>query len=500
MLDFTRYDIQAIREELYLGKGYVVLRKIVPSVTIKHLSSFWNTTTKHRLKQNFSKHKDIALQCSDQSVEQQQQFVHYNFFWNSPKDESTYSLAWQLQAFRNQLEGQPLDWGYLPHYKTAGEQKDLRYVSSYRVVCTQAGKPVPVHSDWDLDHAKIQCSLQLSSFGEDYQEGGMLIHDEFREGTAINISEKENLQAGDLLLFRYAHPHGVASIVPGPSGRGFERMLLPIELVDLKDKQWPHRIKKKVAFYQIKWQAALQGQKPNFDQLFSSKQRLVRGQGTALYYDKEVAELMEIAIKEGLSPAHVYLHRGLWGRFHLFQKWQMDACLALGLQAHHQVLDLGCGILRLGMLLIPFLDDDRYCGIDPVADYIRLGDRYLQEHIQTDKQYHLLVDRDFSFEQFDRMFDFAIAQSVFTHLSFAQIDACFCALKKVMRPTAKLIFTVSTGKEKEENVLYIDDQPMTKSGHEGLRFYNELSRKYKINITFDSVVTHPTQQLGIAMF
>ena len=37
----------------------------------------------------------------------------------------------------------------------------------------------------------------------------------------------------------------------------------------------------------------------------------------------------------------------------------------LGLRQHHSVLDVGCGSLRIGRLLIPYLNQGKYFGVEP---------------------------------------------------------------------------------------------------------------------------------------
>ncbi|MFT5165469.1 MAG: ubiquinone/menaquinone biosynthesis C-methylase UbiE [Saprospiraceae bacterium] len=500
MLHLKDKDIQSIREELYLGKGYVVFRGVVPMEIVNHLQCFWKNEKKWGIQNHFNKYLDIRYQGLDISLKNKKQLIHHNFFWNNPREETTYSLAWELQAFRNRIEGQPIDWGYLPHYYTPGEQKHLRYVSSYRIACTSQDVSVPIHSDWDLDHSKIQISVMLSSYGRDYVEGGMLINDQFRGGEAVNISQKENLQAGDVLLFRYAHTHGVAPVQSTLNGKGYDRMLMPIEVVDLREKSIWYKWKKEFKVFQLRFQSKLNGRKPEYAKLLSPKKRLVRGQGEDLYYDHEIAQMMAIAIREGLSPTHVYLYRGLWGRFRMFQDWQTKILQENGLRPEHHFLDVGCGILRLGMPLIQFLDSDRYCGIDAVEDYIKVAKVYLNELVKTEKVYHLLTDRNFGFDSFGRHFDFAMAQSVFTHLSFIQIEQCFGELKKVMKPGGKFLFTMIFNKDTELDMLYIDNLPITKSSHSGIEFYNRLAKTYEFNITFQMSTAHPTQQVALATF
>jgi SAM-dependent methyltransferase len=252
--------------------------------------------------------------------------------------------------------------------------------------------------------------------------------------------------------------------------------------------------------YGIRLQSRLTGKKPNFAKKLTTNKQLVRVQGEALYYDNEVARMMKIAIQEGLSPTHVYLYRGLWGRFKMFQDWQMKALKEIGLKPEHHFLDVGCGILRLGIPLIQYLDTDRYCGMDPIEEYIKVAKRYMSELVQTDKAFHLITDWNFGFKKFERQFDYAMAQSVFTHLSYSQIEDCFIALKKVMKPGGKFLFTVLLNKQKEQDFLYIGNQPITKSSHSGIGFYTRLAKKYDFKISHQSKAAHPSQDVILATF
>src|SRR5687768_14538688 len=38
---------------------------------------------------------------------------------------------------------------------------------------------------------------------------------------------------------------------------------------------------------------------------------------------------------------------------------------SIGLRQHHRVLDIGCGSLRVGRLLIPYLNEGLYVGVEP---------------------------------------------------------------------------------------------------------------------------------------
>ena len=46
---------------------------------------------------------------------------------------------------------------------------------------------------------------------------------------------------------------------------------------------------------------------------------------------------------------------------------------ALGLREHHRLLDFGCGSLRSGRLIIPYLASGNYYGIEPNQWLVRAG-------------------------------------------------------------------------------------------------------------------------------
>ena len=92
-----------------------------------------------------------------------------------------------------------------------------------------------------------------------------------------------------------------------------------------------------------------------------------------------------------------------------------------------------------------------------MPSYLRAGAAYLDEVVGTDKSYHLQCSCTFDFGGFERRFDYALAHSVFTHLSFDEIETCLERLKVVMKPGGQLFFTVCTGRDEELHVAYLDD-------------------------------------------
>ena len=104
------------------------------------------------------------------------------------------------------------------------------------------------------------------------------------------------------------------------------------------------------------------------------------------------------------------------GRYDVLAGAQFSFLLDAGLREEHRVVDIGCGSLRLGRLLIPFLLSDRYFGVEPNEWLVHEGfERELGNDIKEIKRPRFRYVEDFSLDGFGEQFDFAIAYSVFTH-------------------------------------------------------------------------------------
>lgn len=67
-------------------------------------------------------------------------------------------------------------------------------------------------------------------------------------------------------------------------------------------------------------------------------------------------------------PAGAHHYRAYVGdpeRYDVLAVQQFRVLTDLGLREHHKVLEVGCGSLRFGRLLLPYLLPDRYVGVEP---------------------------------------------------------------------------------------------------------------------------------------
>jgi SAM-dependent methyltransferase len=123
---------------------------------------------------------------------------------------------------------------------------------------------------------------------------------------------------------------------------------------------------------------------------------------------------------------------------------QYDFLVGMGLEPHMKFLDVGCGSLRAGRLLVPYLDAGNYFGIDIGAEIVEAG--YTHELDEAGRERLPLANLRMT-DRFDAdfgvQFDMAIAQSVFTHVSLNHIRLCLHRLSKVMKPGARFFATFS---------------------------------------------------------
>jgi SAM-dependent methyltransferase len=129
---------------------------------------------------------------------------------------------------------------------------------------------------------------------------------------------------------------------------------------------------------------------------------------------------------------------------------QFGVLVDQGLREEHHVLEVGCGPLRLGRILIPWLDADRYCAVDPdtkVVDQALWQEVSNQMYVTKLPQFN--SSDDFRFKVFGREFDFVVVHSVFIHMSLAQIRACLGEAMQVLAPGGKVLFTFKEGETEE---------------------------------------------------
>lgn len=120
-------------------------------------------------------------------------------------------------------------------------------------------------------------------------------------------------------------------------------------------------------------------------------------------------------------------HRGyVGGMWEEIGKLQFDFLLSKGLKPDSYLLDIACGSLRLGAKAIPYLERSHYLGIEKESGLVKVGlEKEIDLKLKEEKQPNIVISGSFEFEKLGQKADFAIAQSLFTHLPPSLIDRCF---------------------------------------------------------------------------
>jgi cyclopropane fatty-acyl-phospholipid synthase-like methyltransferase len=123
---------------------------------------------------------------------------------------------------------------------------------------------------------------------------------------------------------------------------------------------------------------------------------------------------------------------GYWDRL---QQYQFNLLKTLGLQVHHQLLDIGCGPLQGGVAFIKYLNPNCYVGIDLRERVIE--EAYLQvirEKLAA-KNPFLAVADDFGKRFLTRKFDYISTFQLLYHLEEHQVDSLFQMAGDVLNQT-----------------------------------------------------------------
>ena len=111
-----------------------------------------------------------------------------------------------------------------------------------------------------------------------------------------------------------------------------------------------------------------------------------------------------------------------------------------GVLPSHKVLDVGCGSLRTGRTLIPYLDPNNYFGIEPEKDQLSLGlSTELSDIMVESKKPSFTHSPIFDISSFPP-FDWVLAIQVFIHCGEEQLRDF---LLKMSGRTRRIVLTLS---------------------------------------------------------
>ncbi len=159
---------------------------------------------------------------------------------------------------------------------------------------------------------------------------------------------------------------------------------------------------------------------------------------------------------------------------------QFVLAILLGLRDHHHFLDIGCGSVRFGRLLIPYLLPNRYYGIEPSPEPVSAGvQSELGSEIVRLKQPTFMYSDMFDLESTGRIFDYVWAFGIFSHAAPAQIERCFEGFMGCSKDDTLFVFNYVRGSSDNARNEWAP-------GHVGYtdRFFTDLAEHHGLQIRF----------------
>jgi SAM-dependent methyltransferase len=157
-------------------------------------------------------------------------------------------------------------------------------------------------------------------------------------------------------------------------------------------------------------------------------------------------EDLGLGLKPGAAQYRAYV--GPPADYDLVAAMSFSLLVALGLRQHHRLLDVGCGSLRIGRLLIPYLNRGGYVGIEPNAWLVQEA---LERELGLDQAgikapfFHYSDSAQGLPEGARGPFDFALAQSLFSHTGPDLLERWLREIRGLLGPAGGLVATYRAG-------------------------------------------------------
>lgn len=123
---------------------------------------------------------------------------------------------------------------------------------------------------------------------------------------------------------------------------------------------------------------------------------------------------------------------------------QFNFLIDLGMNKDSSVLEIGCGALHAASHLVPFLDSDKYVGIDP-NQWLRndlLSQAKAWKRLQKKKKPLFSSVEDFDVSYLDRKYDFILSHSVLSHAGYSQLPEFLKNARSVLKIGGKALVSV----------------------------------------------------------
>lgn len=166
-------------------------------------------------------------------------------------------------------------------------------------------------------------------------------------------------------------------------------------------------------------------------------------------------ESLGLDLQPGESHYRAYV--GPPDDYDLVAAMSMGLLTLLGLRQQHRLLDIGCGSLRIGRLLIPYLNRGGYTGLEPNQWLVNEGiqNEVGQSQIDIKQPRFVFSDSAHGLVADGSRFDYLLAQSIFSHCGLELIDRWLAESSELLDENGALIATYVSSETDSERKGWI---------------------------------------------
>jgi cyclopropane fatty-acyl-phospholipid synthase-like methyltransferase len=168
-----------------------------------------------------------------------------------------------------------------------------------------------------------------------------------------------------------------------------------------------------------------------------------QGSGQNMDSSEELISLIESSknMKPGADNYRAYV--GPPNQYDFMGATQFSLLFGLGLRETNTVLDIGCGSLRAGKLLIQYLMPGRYFGLEPNSWLWKQALKLeIGQCVFDIKAPNISNSDDFDCSFFNTQFDFIVAQSIFSHTGTDLLERALERAAASSHAKTQILFTV----------------------------------------------------------
>jgi cyclopropane fatty-acyl-phospholipid synthase-like methyltransferase len=131
---------------------------------------------------------------------------------------------------------------------------------------------------------------------------------------------------------------------------------------------------------------------------------------------------------------------GPFNDYDLVSAMVFNLLTCFGLRESHKLLDIGCGSLRCGRLLIPYLNESNYYANEPNQWLIEDAKKVLGKDIFLIKKPNIIYQDNL--DKFNNIkFDYILAQSIFSHAGSDILEKYLISLSSCFKKETLFFFT-----------------------------------------------------------